>query len=130
MSSPIILVTGANRGIGFAIIQVTALRLPNATYILGCRSQPSGLAAISELQKLGVTATLDVVEIDVTNDASILAAKDTVEKKYHQLESTFLPPISNQKLDLMKIEHSFGKQRWDSSQTRRRHLALRPETFI
>jgi NAD(P)-dependent dehydrogenase (short-subunit alcohol dehydrogenase family) len=87
MSSPIILVTGANRGIGFAIVQSTTFRVPSATYILACRSQSAGQAAIQELKKLGVTAPLDVVVLDVTDDASILAAKAVIEKKYNKLDS-------------------------------------------
>ena len=90
MPSPIILVTGANRGIGFAIVQSTALRVPKATYILACRSQSAGETAILELQKLGVTAPLNVVVLDVTDDASILAAKEVVEKKYGKLDSKIL----------------------------------------
>lgn len=92
MSSPIILVTGANRGIGFAVVQSTALRVPNATYILACRSQSAGETAIEELQKLGVTAPLDVVVLDVTDDGSILAAKDTIQKQYEKLDSTIPSP--------------------------------------
>ena len=87
MSSPIILVTGANRGIGFATVQATSLRLPTATYILACRSKPSGEAVILELKQLGVAAALDVVVLDVTDDASILAAKEVIEKKYSKLDS-------------------------------------------
>ena len=87
MLSPVILVPGANRGIGFAIVQSTALRDPNGTYILACRSQSAGSTAIQELQKLGVTAPLDIVVLDVTEDASILAAKEVVEKKYGKLDS-------------------------------------------
>jgi NAD(P)-dependent dehydrogenase (short-subunit alcohol dehydrogenase family) len=89
MSSPIILVTGANRGIGFAIVQSTALRVPNATYILACSSQSAGLAATEELKKLGVTAPLDVVVLDVTDDTSILAAKEVLQKDYGKLDSKF-----------------------------------------
>jgi NAD(P)-dependent dehydrogenase (short-subunit alcohol dehydrogenase family) len=86
MSSPIILVTGANRGIGFAIVQSTALRVPDANYILACRSKDSGEQAIGELKKLGVTAALDVVSLDVTDNTSILAAKEIVERKYGRLD--------------------------------------------
>lgn len=83
---PIILVTGANRGIGFSIVQATALHVPKATYLLACRTQSSGDEAVSELKKVGVTATLDVLVLDVTSDASILAARGTIEKKYGHLD--------------------------------------------
>ena len=86
--SQIVLITGANRGIGFSTVQATALRNPTATYILACRAVSSGEAAIAELQKLGVTATLDVVELDVTNDATIISAKENIEKKYSRLDGS------------------------------------------
>jgi NAD(P)-dependent dehydrogenase (short-subunit alcohol dehydrogenase family) len=85
--SPIILVTGANRGIGFAIVQATALRVPQATYLLACRSQDAGEKSIEDLKNLGVTAKLDVIILDVTDDASIINAKNQVEKKYGLLDS-------------------------------------------
>jgi NAD(P)-dependent dehydrogenase (short-subunit alcohol dehydrogenase family) len=84
--STVILVTGSNRGIGFAIVQSTALRIPAATYILACRSQDAGEKATEELKALGVTAALDVVVLDVTDDASIIRAKDAIEKKYGKLD--------------------------------------------
>lgn len=87
--SPIILVTGANRGIGFAIVHATALRIPKATYLLACRSQEAAEKAIEELKKLGVSAQLDIVVFDVTNDVSIIQAKDVVERKYGTLDSWF-----------------------------------------
>jgi NAD(P)-dependent dehydrogenase (short-subunit alcohol dehydrogenase family) len=89
----IIPITGENRGIGYSIVQATALRYPTHTYILTCRSTSSGHAAISSLQTLGVTAKLDVLELDVTSNASILAAKACIEKKYDHLDGTSFPPL-------------------------------------
>jgi NAD(P)-dependent dehydrogenase (short-subunit alcohol dehydrogenase family) len=86
--SQIILVTGSNRGIGFSIVQATAFRNPSFNYILACRSASSGKTAIAELKKLGVTATLDVVELDVTKDSTIISAKEYVEKKYGRLDGS------------------------------------------
>lgn len=90
----IILVTGANRGIGFATVQATALRNPTATYILACRSAPSGEAAIAELKNLGVTAPLDILTLDVTNDITILSAKEFVEKKYGRLDGSSISHVN------------------------------------
>jgi NAD(P)-dependent dehydrogenase (short-subunit alcohol dehydrogenase family) len=95
MASPqIIFITGANRGIGFSTIQATAFRSPTSIFILACRSAPSGEVAIAELKNLGVTASLDVVELDVTNDSTIISAKQYVEKKYGRLDG--LSPSSTQ----------------------------------
>lgn len=87
----IILTTGASRGIGFAITQQTALRLPTSTCILACRSLASGEAPVQELRKESVTANLDVLELDVTSDTTILKAKDYIEKKYGRLDGSSLP---------------------------------------
>jgi NAD(P)-dependent dehydrogenase (short-subunit alcohol dehydrogenase family) len=93
-SSQIILVTGANRGIGFSIVQITALRLPTATYILACRSESSGQEAITRLKSLGVTATLEVLVLDVTSDTSILSAASFILSKYGHLDGTISFPSS------------------------------------
>lgn len=87
-NSQIILVTGANRGIGFSIVLQTALRNPSAVYILACRSVSSGQTAIKELNGQGVKAVLDVVELDITVDSSIAAAAEYVKEKYGRLDGT------------------------------------------
>ena len=92
-SSPVILVTGANRGIGFAIVQATALRVPNGIYILACRSQESGEQSIQDLQKNGVKAAMDVVALDVTSNGSIEKAKAFVESKYGRLDGRSPPSV-------------------------------------
>lgn len=86
-SSPeIVLVTGANRGIGYSIVQATALRYPQHTYILGCRSPSSGNAATSSLRAVGVKSELDVLELDVTSNTSIQAAAQYIKSKYGRLD--------------------------------------------
>jgi len=85
----IILVTGANRGIGFSIVQATALRIPAATYLVGSRTQSAGEEAVSELQKLGVTASLEVLVLDVTSNQSIVSAVDVIKEKHGRLDGLF-----------------------------------------
>ena len=92
-STQTILVTGANRGIGFSIIQALAPRLPTATYILAVRSLSSGQTAITELRKIGITSPLDIVELDITNDVTIVKAKKYVEEKYGKLDGSSPLPI-------------------------------------
>ncbi len=111
MPSQIILVTGANRGIGFSIIQATAPRNPTATYLLGCRSIAAGEDAIKELRTLGIESKLDVVELDITNDDSIFAAAEYVKTKYGHLDgqsSSLKPP---HQVILMPIIYSLSQQR-------------------
>ncbi|KAH6954431.1 hypothetical protein DER45DRAFT_646205 [Fusarium avenaceum] len=81
-----ILVTGANRGIGYAIVQAIATRLPSSNIILGCRSKDAAQEAIQSLRENGVTAQLSYVEIDIESDASIEAAVVWLEQKYGRLD--------------------------------------------
>ncbi|KAF6220892.1 hypothetical protein HO133_002572 [Letharia lupina] len=81
MSPRIILITRANRGIGFSILQALATRSPSHHYLLAARSTPNGELAIQELRKSGVQAEIDVVELDVANEASIKAAERKIRKR-------------------------------------------------
>ncbi|KAI3397729.1 hypothetical protein diail_10382 [Diaporthe ilicicola] len=82
----IIFVTGANRGIGFAIVQAAAGRILDATFILGCRSLDAGHEAADELRGLYPEIVFDVVQIDIEKDESILAAVKWVGEKYGRLD--------------------------------------------
>jgi NAD(P)-dependent dehydrogenase (short-subunit alcohol dehydrogenase family) len=81
-----VLITGANRGIGFAILQALALRSPSDHYLLGCRDLLKGEAAIQELRKLGITSPIEPIQIDVTSDDSLRAAVQTVDSKFGCLD--------------------------------------------
>lgn len=78
MSPRIILITRANRGIGFSIPQALATRSPSHHYLLAARSTPNGELAIQGLRKSGVQAEIDVVELDVANESSIKVAERKV----------------------------------------------------
>lgn len=91
MSSPkprVILVTGANRGIGFAIVQALASHqgTGQSTFLLGCRDLAKGQAAIEELHRLGIDSRMHPVIIDVTSDTSIQNAVESVEQQFGQLD--------------------------------------------
>lgn len=75
----IILVTGGNRGIGLGIVEATTTRIPSATLIIGCRS----------LRNRGIQSKLEVVEMDIENDASIATAAEAVDKKYCKLDGMY-----------------------------------------
>lgn len=86
-SSPkVILCTGANQGLGFEIVNVAAVRDPTAVYLLTCRNKASGDEALQKLRELGVTAEIEVLQLDITNDEHILAAVKHVETKYGKLD--------------------------------------------
>ena len=83
-----ILVTGGNRGIGFGIVQAISKRLPTSMVIIACRSISAGNDAIDEAKKLGLTALLDVVQLDIEDDKSIAQAVSAVERKYGRLDGS------------------------------------------
>ncbi|KAK4690229.1 hypothetical protein P7C71_g6509, partial [Lecanoromycetidae sp. Uapishka_2] len=82
----VILCTGANQGLGFEIIYVSALRDPSATYILACRNVTAGHEAVQKLRDMKITAALEVVQLDVTSDDQIEAAAEWAKKKYGRLD--------------------------------------------
>ncbi len=67
-----VLITGANKGIGFA----TAKQLAQLGYFvyLGSRDTTKGLDAINKLKALGIS-NVESIEIDVTNTNSIKQAR-------------------------------------------------------
>ncbi|KAL1877677.1 hypothetical protein Plec18167_004643 [Paecilomyces lecythidis] len=86
MSNKIVLCTGANQGLGFAVVQVAALRYPEDTYILCSRDLSAGQNAVQKLRDMGVTAKIDLVQLEVTNDEQIEAAVEHVSTTYGKLD--------------------------------------------
>jgi len=70
------LVTGANQGIGYEIVR--GLGKIGFTPILGCRSISKAQEAARRLSSED-ELKVEIVELDVTSDKSILAARDAVE---------------------------------------------------
>ena len=85
--STIVLVTGGNRGIGYAIVRAIANRIPQAIVILGCRDIASGETALKQLKADGFAAELQVVQLDIEDDNSIADAVDTVQQRFGKLDS-------------------------------------------
>ncbi|OCK97824.1 short chain dehydrogenase/reductase family protein [Cenococcum geophilum 1.58] len=87
MSFPrVVLCTGANQGLGLAILQAAALRDPSPIYILACRNVASGNEALNQLRGEGIKAEIEVFQLDVTNDEHITSAIKFVESKYGRLD--------------------------------------------
>jgi NAD(P)-dependent dehydrogenase (short-subunit alcohol dehydrogenase family) len=78
-----VLITGANKGIGFE----TAKQMAQLGYFvyLGSRDKAKGLDAINKLKDLGIS-NVESIEIDVTNINSIKQAKRELENKIEILD--------------------------------------------
>jgi len=79
----VILVTGANSGIGFELVRLLAEK--GHTVYLGARNERAGKEAVGQLHADGLTS-VKFVCLDVTDAASIQAAKETIEKAEEKLD--------------------------------------------
>lgn len=85
-SRRIILVTGANSGIGYD----TALFLARADsrnhVIIGARNEQRGLAALRKLEALKLKGSLSFLKLDVASDESILHATREIKADFDKLD--------------------------------------------
>ncbi|TGJ80677.1 hypothetical protein E0Z10_g8079 [Xylaria hypoxylon] len=86
-NKPLVLITGANQGLGYATAKIL---VDSGEYhvILACRSLAKGIEAINQLKSENPnvdTKALTPLVVDITDDASITAAKDTVENEFGHL---------------------------------------------
>ena len=84
--SKVILITGANRGIGFCIAQAIAQRTEQCCMLVASRNLSSAEDAISKFQDL--KATFQPIALDVTNDESIKACLETIKISHGRLDGT------------------------------------------
>lgn len=82
IDNPVALVTGANKGLGLATARQLAER--GATVLVGSRDLDRGETAAGTLRADGLPAT--VVQLDVTDGASVQRAADTVTGEYGRLD--------------------------------------------
>ena len=78
----IVLITGANQGIGFEVVKKLA-RDADYHILLGSRSFAKGHEAS---QSISEPSSVEPIELDVTSDDSILAAVDAVISKFGRLD--------------------------------------------
>jgi NAD(P)-dependent dehydrogenase (short-subunit alcohol dehydrogenase family) len=76
------LVTGGNKGIGYAIAE--GLGRQGLRVLVGARNDDARRRAVEQLRASGIDA--DGVRIDVTDDASVTAAATDVEERFGRLD--------------------------------------------
>lgn len=77
------LITGANRNIGFEVARQLA---QNGIYVyLGSRNLESGIETVNQL-KAGGMQHVEAIQLDVTDDASVKAARTEIGKKTKTLD--------------------------------------------
>lgn len=77
-----ILVTGANKGIGYAIVEGILKQAEDTFVFLGSRDPARGHAAAEKIQmELGLTNRIQVVQIDVASDDSVNRACAEIRQK-------------------------------------------------
>jgi NAD(P)-dependent dehydrogenase (short-subunit alcohol dehydrogenase family) len=81
-SAPIVVVTGANRGIGFEISRQLASR--GAQVILTARKPEAGKAAVKKLAAQNLTVQFR--PLDVTSTKSIIALREFLKQTYGQID--------------------------------------------
>ncbi|KAH8895894.1 NAD(P)-binding protein [Thozetella sp. PMI_491] len=85
----IILITGANTGIGWETVKAL-LQSPQAYHVLlGCRSLEKGEAAVEKLKQdvPSTSSTIELVEIDVASDDSINKLFESVKAKHGRIDA-------------------------------------------
>lgn len=78
----IVLVTGANKGIGYEIVRQLARR--GFEVILTSRDKAKGMAALNQLREENLS--VDFVPMDITNEESIQQAFNKVKSTYQRLD--------------------------------------------
>ncbi|KAJ5297652.1 hypothetical protein PENANT_c005G02222 [Penicillium antarcticum] len=83
--STIVLITGANQGIGYATTKTIAFQ-PGYHVIMACRNLSKGHEACSQLEATAMKGALSVVQLDVENDTSISKAVESVSNKFGRID--------------------------------------------
>lgn len=81
-SKTIVLINGANQGIGYETIKKLATENPSYHIITGCRSLQEGNAAAATLPNLSV----EPIVLHIKSDASISDTFTTVQERYSRVD--------------------------------------------
>jgi NAD(P)-dependent dehydrogenase (short-subunit alcohol dehydrogenase family) len=85
-SKRIILVTGANTGIGYDTAHFLARADSNNHVIVSARNEQRGLDALQKLQGMKLKGTLSFQKLDVSSDESIFTAAKKIQANFDKLD--------------------------------------------
>jgi len=85
-SKRIILITGANKGIGYDTAACLVAASPDNHVIVAARNEGRGTEAVKKLQKKKPSGTLGFQYLDLTSDQSILAAAKSIDAEFGRLD--------------------------------------------
>ncbi|KAJ5625807.1 hypothetical protein N7510_002116 [Penicillium lagena] len=98
MAQTVVLITGANQGIGFEVAKQILESNKNYYILLGSRDPERGVKAAAELDPTG--ASVEPITIDVTDDASIERAAEQVASKHGRLDVLINNAGINNEIDI------------------------------
>jgi NAD(P)-dependent dehydrogenase (short-subunit alcohol dehydrogenase family) len=84
LSGKVIIVTGANSGIGYEAAKEFARK--GARTILACRSMDKAQAALDQIKQEIPTATAEIMELDLASLASVREFAEAFKARYDQLD--------------------------------------------
>ncbi|KAL6705867.1 hypothetical protein ACN47E_006327 [Coniothyrium glycines] len=102
----IILITGANGGIGFELV-AQLLGDPSNYVLLGSRSIEKGQVAVNDLRSRNLPGKVELLQIDVASEKSIRAAAAQVEGKHGRIDALVNNAAIN---NLIPIGGSFAER--------------------
>ncbi|KAG9239273.1 hypothetical protein BJ875DRAFT_391631, partial [Amylocarpus encephaloides] len=82
----IVLITGANQGIGFETAKNLLQHSAKYHVLIGSRDITKGTEAVSSLETFPIKGTIEAIQIDVTNDTSVDTAAKRVSKDHGRLD--------------------------------------------
>jgi NAD(P)-dependent dehydrogenase (short-subunit alcohol dehydrogenase family) len=122
----IVLITGANGGIGFETALLLATSSPSYHVIIGSRSTEKGQAAVESIQAHKPSGTLSVVQLDVTSEESLSSAYKSVSEEFGRLDVLINNAgiVSFEKTLLAELRQTFETNTFGAAVTTEKFLPL------